>query len=90
MSDIASAFALIDAIALPILGTWALLSTKLSVGESLRRAEKRFLIALVIITCVTMRTVLRLDEVWLIHTATLALMVLGVFLVPSREGQLAA
>lgn len=81
--------ALIDALALPILGIWALLATKLAVGDALRRAEKRFLFALVIITLVTMRTVLRLDEVWLIHTMTLAAMVLGVFLVPSREGALA-
>lgn len=89
MSDFASAFALVDATALPLLGLWALLSTKLAVGDALRRAEKRFLFVLVIATLVTMNTVLRLDDVWLIHTVTLALMVLGVFLVPSREGSLA-
>ncbi|MCA9136030.1 MAG: hypothetical protein KDB00_04705 [Planctomycetales bacterium] len=89
MADPFQLLALVDAFALPILGLWALLSTKLAVGESLRRAEKRFLAALVIITLFTMRTVLFLDDVWLIHTMTLAAMVLGVFLVPSREGALA-
>ncbi|WP_182871385.1 hypothetical protein [Stieleria mannarensis] len=89
MPELTELFAVVDAIALPILGLWALLSTKLSVGEALRRAERRFMIALVIISLVTLRTVMRLDEVWLIHTLTLASMVLGVFTVPSREGALA-
>lgn len=89
MLDLSETLALVDAMGLPLLGLWALLATKLAVGEALRRAEKRFMIALVIITLVTMRTVLRLDEVWIVHTLTLALMVLGVFLVPSREGALA-
>lgn len=81
--------AVVNALALPMFGLWALLSTKLSVGDALRRAERRFLIALVIISLVTLRTVMRLDDVWLIHTLTLASMVLGVFTVPSREGALA-
>ena len=81
--------ALVDAVALPILGTWALLATKLSVGDALRKAEQRFIVALLIISVVTLRTVIRLDEVWLIHTMTLAAMVLGVYLVPSRAGALA-
>ena len=89
MLELPLMLAFADAIAMPILGLWALLSTKLSVGPALRRAEKRFFIALVIISLVTLRTVASLDDVWLIHTATLALMVLGVFLVPSREGSLA-
>ena len=89
MPDLIQLFAVVDAIALPILGLWALLSTKLSVGEALRKAERRFLVALVIISLVTLRTVMRLDEVWLVHMLTLALMVLGVYLVPSREGALA-
>jgi len=80
---------LADAIVLPLLGLWALLATKLSVGQALRRAEKRFLFALVLISLVTLRTVIRLDDVWLIHTSTLALMILGVFVVPSREDALA-
>ncbi len=82
-------FSLFEALGLPLLGLWALLSTKLAVGPALRGAEQRFMIALVIITLVTMRTVLRLDEVWIVHTMTLASMILGVFLVPSREESLA-
>jgi hypothetical protein len=89
MLELPLLFAFIDALSMPVLGLWALLSTKLSVGPALRRAEKRFFIALVIISLVTLRTVMSLDDVWLIHTTTLASMVLGVFLVPSREGSLA-
>lgn len=81
---------LVNALGLPTVGIWALLATKLSVGDGLRRAEKRFLIALVIISLITLRTVIRLDELWLSHTMTLATMVLGVYLVPSREGAIAA
>ena len=89
MSDLVQCLALVDALALPPLGLWALLATKLSVGQSLRRAERSFIVALVVISLVTLRTAARLDEVWLIHTVTLALMILGVFMVPSREGALA-
>lgn len=82
-------FAVVDLIALPMLGLWAVLSTKLSIGDALRRAERRFFVALVIISFVTLRTVMRLDDAWLVHTMTLACMVLGVFTIPSREGALA-
>ena len=85
MQETIPMLALVDLIALPMLGLWALLGTKLSVGESLRRAEKRFLVALVVISLVTLRTVSALDDAWLVHTGTLASMVLGVFTVPSRE-----
>ncbi|MCO8123017.1 hypothetical protein NHH03_14810 [Stieleria sp. TO1_6] len=89
MPELSLLAAVVDASALPLLGLWALLATKLCVGEALRRAERRFLVALVIISLVTLRTVIRHDEVWLIHTMTLGMMVLGVFMVPSREGQIA-
>lgn len=89
MTDLTQILAMVDALALPLLGLWALLATKLSIGESLRRAERFFIVALVVISLVTLRTVSRLDEVWLIHSVTLALMILGVFMVPSREGALA-
>lgn len=89
MSNLVQLLAVVDVIALPLLGLWALLATKLSIGDALRRAERFFLVALVIISLVTLRTVARLDEIWLVHTLTLALMILGVFMVPSREGALA-
>ncbi|MEO1614525.1 MAG: hypothetical protein AAFV88_01665 [Planctomycetota bacterium] len=75
----------LDCFALPLLGLWALLATKLAVGPELRRAERRFLFALVIISLVTLRTVIRLDDAWLIHTSTLGLMIIGVFVLPDRE-----
>lgn len=89
MSNLVQLLAIVDIIALPLLGLWALLATKLSIGEKLRRAERFFFVALIIISLVTLRTVVTLDDVWLVHTMTLSLMVLGVFMVPSREGALA-
>ena len=89
MTDLNQYLSVVEALALPLLGLLALLATKLSVGESLRRAERSFIVALVVISLVTLRTVTRLDEVWLVHSVTLSLMILGVFTVPSREGALA-
>ena len=86
MPDLFQLLAVVDATALPLLGLWALLAIKLTIGEALRRAERRFFIALVIISLVTLKTVARLDEVWLIHMVTLAAMVMGAFLVPARDG----
>ncbi|MEM6473185.1 MAG: hypothetical protein AAF802_26725 [Planctomycetota bacterium] len=77
--------ACLDCFALPLLGFWALMSIKLAIGDDLRRAERRFLFALVIISLVTLKTVIRSDEAWLVHTGTLGLMIVGVFTLPDRE-----
>lgn len=86
MQDLSNFLPLVDAIALPLIGLWALLAIKLSIGDALRRAERRFLFALVFITIITLRTVAYLDDAWLIHTTTLASMVMGAFVMPSRAG----
>jgi hypothetical protein len=85
MPDLFQLLSIVDALALPAFGFWALLATKLSVGDALRRAERQFMVALVIISLVTLNTVVGQRDVWLSHTMTLALMVMGVFLIPSRE-----
>ncbi|MCC9603233.1 hypothetical protein LOC67_22010 [Stieleria sp. JC731] len=72
------------ALTLPVVGLWALLSTKLSVGEELVRAERRFITTLIVTSLITLRTVAGLHDAWLIHTVTLAAMILGVFIIPGR------
>ncbi len=89
MPDASLTFALVDIMAMPLLGFWALMATKLCVGDALRKAERRFFLALIIASFVTLRTVMRLDDVWIVHTVTLAAMILGVFIVPSRDSLVA-
>ncbi|MCD0461602.1 hypothetical protein [Roseiconus lacunae] len=82
---------LFEALALPVVGLWALLSTKLLIGDDLVRAERRFIAVLVITSLITLRTVAGLHDAWLIHTVTLSAMVLGVFVIPGRgDEELAA
>ena len=75
----------VDAVAIPMLALWALLAVKLTVGEPLQRAQRRFLIALVVVSLVTIRTVAVMDDSWLIHMLTLASMVIGACVLPSRS-----
>lgn len=79
----------VDAVAIPLVGLWALLAVKLNIGEPLHRAQRRFLIALVVISLVTLRTVAVMDSTWLIHTMTLATMVIGACVVPARAEMIA-
>ena len=85
MDSVSLLFTFVDFVALPGYCLCSLLATKLSIGDSLRRAEHRFLIALMIMSLVTLRTVTQLDDTWLVHSITLSGMILGVFLIPSRE-----
>lgn len=80
---------LVNAIIFPLIGGTVLLLSKLTVGEAARRAERRFLATLVVITIVTLRTVITCDDVWLVHTATLSLLILGALLIPHREASIA-
>ena len=89
MSDTVVLAMLVDAVAIPLVGLWALLAVKLSVGEQLHRAQRRFLVALVVISLVTLRTVAMMDSTWLIHTMTLVSMVIGACVVPSRAEMVA-
>ncbi|OYP35170.1 hypothetical protein [Rhodopirellula sp. MGV] len=76
-----------ESLVMPLIGLWVLLSTKLSIGEELVRAEKRFIATLVVMSLITLRTVAGLHDAWLIHMVTLAAMVLGVFIIPGRSDQ---
>ena len=85
MLDLAHITGMLDAIILPIVGGCSLLLSKISQGELARQWERLFLLTLVVITFVTLRTVTYCDETWLIHTATLAAMIVGSQLVPNQH-----
>jgi hypothetical protein len=74
-----------DTIILPLIGGIALLTAKLSVGNAQRIAERNFFAALIVITAITLRTVITCDEIWLVHTTTLGLMIVGSLVIPSQE-----
>lgn len=89
MTDLPQLVGMLDAIVLPLLGIWSLVWSKICVGDDARRAERQFLLVLVVITIVTLRTVINCDEVWLVHTMTLAAMIIGALAVPSQDASVA-
>jgi hypothetical protein len=84
MTDLSQITQIADTLVLPLLGSFALLTAKLSVGISARRAERTFFIVLIVITVVTLRTVIHCDETWLVHTLTLATMIIGSLVIPGQ------
>ncbi len=89
MSDLPQVVGMLDAVVLPLLGIWSLIWSKICQGESRRRAERQFLLVLVVITIVTLRTVINCDDVWLVHTLTLAMMIVGALAVPDPDASVA-
>ncbi|MCG8652130.1 MAG: hypothetical protein MI861_19985 [Pirellulales bacterium] len=89
MTEITYLASVVDAIILPILGITALMFAKFSGGEAARLAERQFLATLVVMTLITIRTVVRCDEVWLVHTTTLAIMIVGALIVPNQKASVA-
>ena len=85
MPDLSQIAQIADTLLLPLIGSIALLAAKLSVGEAARMAERHFMVALVVITAITLRTVILCDEAWLIHTTTLALMIIGALSIPNQR-----
>ncbi len=83
MLDLSQIAQIADTLLLPLIGSIALLAAKLSVGEAARMAERHFMVALVVITAITLRTVILCDETWLIHTTTLATMIIGALAMPN-------
>jgi hypothetical protein len=75
----------LEAFALPLLGSLALASSKLTLGKSAQAAQNWFIGILVAVTLITCRTVITSDRCWLLHTATLSLMVVGALLLPDRQ-----
>lgn len=89
MSDLPQIVSMVDAIVLPFLGLMSLVWSKVSEGEVARFAEKQFLLSLVVITIVTLRTVIYCDDVWLVHTMTLSAMIVGALAIPNRDTSVA-
>lgn len=89
MSDLPQITLIMDALFLPAMGLIALMFAKLSTGDLARRAEKNFYVILVVVTLITLRTVILCEEVWLIHTLTLATMIVGALWVPGQDSLLA-
>ena len=85
MPDLSQFVGMLDAVFLPMLGIWSLIWSKISFGEAARRAERRFLLTLIVITMVTLRTVVKCDDAWLVHTITLAVMVVGALAIPNQD-----
>ncbi|MCM2369303.1 hypothetical protein [Aporhodopirellula aestuarii] len=79
---IASAF---SALGLPIIALLALMLAKLTTGMAARKAERRFLAVLIVMTLVTAHTVMMQNAAWLIHTTTLSLMVVGSLWIPGQQ-----
>lgn len=77
--------AILHAAIIPTIGIWALLATKLMVGNRLRWAERCFMGILLTVSFAALHSVMTDAHVWFVHMLTLALMVLGQFLVPSRH-----
>ncbi len=89
MSDLPQLVGMLDVIVLPLLGLGSMVWSKIAQGEDARCAERQFLLVLVIFTLVTLRTVINCDDHWLIHTVTLATMIVGALAVPSQRTSVA-
>lgn len=75
----------VSALGLPMVALLSLLLAKLSTGDSARRAERRFLAVLVILSIVTAHTVMTQNVAWLIHTSTLGLVITGSLWIPGQS-----
>ena len=85
VSDLIQIVNLLNVVVMPMIGGGCLLLSKLAQGDAVRRAERRFLAALVMITIVTLRTVIVSGDVWLFHTLTLSAMIVGALLIPNQQ-----
>lgn len=75
----------VSALGLPLVAMVALLIAKLSTGATARRAERRFLAVLVVMTIVTAHTVFTQNAAWLIHTTTMGLLIVGSLWIPGQS-----
>ncbi len=78
-------FSAVEVFSLPLIGSAALALSKLTSGSTARVAERWFLGILLAVTLITCRTVIVFDACWLVHTATLGMMIVGALLLPDRE-----
>ncbi|TWU11193.1 hypothetical protein Pla52o_56310 [Novipirellula galeiformis] len=63
--------------------------SKISSGERARWAERQFYVALMVMTFVTLRTVALSGDLWLVHTGTLGIMIIGSLMVRTQGTPLA-
>ena len=75
---------LTDAVLMPMIGCMALVGAKLGIGDTARVAQRFFFGTLLVITVVTLRTVITCDEAWLVHTSSLATLIIGSLVIPSQ------
>lgn len=85
----AQIMSMMDIVFIPISCGTALMFAKLTRGETARKAEKNFFAFLVVMTLITIRTVVLCDEAWLIHTTTLATMIVGALAIPGHDAFIA-
>ncbi len=90
MAQIVLFTSVLSLLGLPLIAMAALMSAKLATGTAARRAERRFLALLVIMSLVTAHTVMTQNAAWLIHTATLSLMVVGSLWIPGQQAYTAS
>ncbi len=74
----------VEVFSLPFIAISAIALSKLTHGETARTAERGFLGVLLAVTLITCRTVICVDPCWLVHTATLGLMIVAALLLPNR------
>lgn len=79
---------ILNCLGIPAVAIVALLASKLSSGEAAVRAQRRFLVLLVIMSVVTARTVTTSEPTWLIHTLTLSIMIVGSLWIPASDDEI--
>ncbi len=87
--DFGFIFTVLSSLLFPVIGGFTLVATRLTSGESRKFAERQFFASLVVVTMVTLHTVVTSDQDWLLHTVTLASMVVGALVLPTPETSMA-
>lgn len=87
--DLNHLFSLAATFLFPVVGSVALLATKLSSGETRRFAQRQFIASLIVVTMVTLHTVATANDAWFVHTLTLATMTVGALALPNHDTSMA-
>ena len=85
MLDLFQIAGLLNALICPLVSGSFLLISKLASGETARRAERRFLAALVVVTIMTLHAVIAGDTAWLLYAVTLSTLIVGALLIPDQD-----
>lgn len=84
MFDIVAFACNVNAFGVPALGFVGLIAVKLSVAQAVRR-DRMLFATLMLVLAATCRSLLTDDSALLIHSLTLALLILGAILVPQAR-----